>query len=100
MFRSKAKTKLLEFKSAQISWPRHATKLHRAVKWKPPTSPHYKINFDGAIFKEQGAAGLGVVIQDSQGLVIGALSECIVMPMSAATVEALVSRRALTFAKE
>lgn len=100
MFQSKAKTILLKFKSTQISWPRHATELHKAIKWKLPTSPQYKINFDEAIFKEQGAATLGVVIRDLQGLVIGALLEHIVMPMSTTTVKALASRRALTFAKE
>lgn len=41
-----------------------------------------------------------MVIRDLQGLVIGALLEHIVMPMSTTTVKALASRRALTFAKE
>ena len=45
------------------------------VRWITPISPHYKVNYDGAIFKESGAAGLGVIIRDSVGGVIGALTE-------------------------
>lgn len=43
-----------------------------------------------------------MVIRDSHGLVIGVLSECILLPLplSTAIVEALACRRALTFAKE
>ena len=42
--------------------------------WKLPTSGLSKVKFDGALFKEQACAGLGVVIRDSMGLTIGALS--------------------------
>ena len=52
------------------------------------------------LFSDFRAAGLGVVIRDSHGLVVGALAERISIPMSAATVEALACRRALHFAKE
>lgn len=41
-----------------------------------------------------------MVIRDSHGLVIGALSKHILQPLSTATAEALACRRALTFAKE
>ncbi|XP_030924892.1 uncharacterized protein LOC115951908 [Quercus lobata] len=66
----------------------------------PPISPLYKINFDGALSSDLGAAGLGVVIRDSCGLVVGALAERIPIPISAAIVEALAFRRTLYFAKE
>lgn len=55
----------------------------------PPNFAHYKINFNGAAFDELGEANLGVVMRDLYGYVIGALSEWIVMPIFAATVEAL-----------
>nr|POF00748.1 hypothetical protein CFP56_73062 [Quercus suber] len=59
------------------------------VRWIPPISPQYKVNYDGAIFKEIWAAGLGVVIRDSDGGMVGALAERIPFPPSVATVEAL-----------
>ena len=43
---------------------------------------------------------LRVVICDSLGSVIGALSEWILLPTSAATIEALACRRVMVFAKE
>ena len=66
----------------------------------PPISPLYKINFDGALFSNLGAAGLGVVIRDSCGHVVGALVERIPIPMSVVTVEAVACRQALYFAKQ
>ena len=44
------------------------------TRWKPPGSGMYKVNFDGALLEEQACASLGVVIRDSTGLIIGALS--------------------------
>ncbi|KAK9995687.1 hypothetical protein SO802_020373 [Lithocarpus litseifolius] len=48
----------------------------------------------------KNAAGLGVIIRDSEGCVIGALAERIPLPISVATVEALACRRAVQFAKD
>ena len=79
---------------------RVSTACSRVVRWMPPISPLYKINFDGALFSDLGAASLGVVIRDSCGLVVRALAERIPIPIFAATVEALACRRALYFAKE
>nr|POE51000.1 putative ribonuclease h protein [Quercus suber] len=70
------------------------------VRWIPPISPGYKVNYDGAIFKDIGAAGLGVVIRDAGGSVIGSLMERIPLPLAVASVEALACRRAVLFAKE
>ena len=47
-----------------------------------------------------GAAGLGAVIRDSSGEVLGALAQKIILPSSAAAVEALACCRAMLFAKE
>lgn len=72
----------------------------RATRWIPPAPALYKINFDGAVFSDVGTAGLGVVICDSCGRVIGSLAKHIPIPTSAATVEALACIRALILAKE
>ena len=47
-----------------------------------------------------GAVGLGVVIRDAEGSMIGALMERIPIPLAVAMVEALACRRAVLFAKE
>ncbi|KAL0001451.1 hypothetical protein SO802_015232 [Lithocarpus litseifolius] len=70
------------------------------VKWSSPAEGLYKVNFDGAVFEDQACAGLGVVIRDSVGLVISALSQKIRLPSSVVMVEALTTRRAVMFAKE
>ena len=41
--------------------------------WNPPTAPLFKINADVAIFPFQRVCGVGVVVRDEMGLVVGAL---------------------------
>ena len=59
------------------------------IHWKPPRSPYCKINFDGATFQDQKMAGIGVVIRNSGGQVIGALSDRINLPAIVDDIEAL-----------
>lgn len=94
LIREKAKNMVLNFQSAQLPWSWPGPAVPRDIKWKPPSSLYYKINFDGATFNELRAAGLGVVIRDSLGCVIGALSERILVLVFATTLEALAFRRA------
>ncbi|XP_065638360.1 uncharacterized protein LOC136071235 [Quercus suber] len=70
------------------------------IHWSPPPISWCKANFVGAIFQELGSVGLGVVIRDHEGSVIGALSERIPLPPSVEDVEALVGRRVISFAQE
>ena len=72
----------------------------RAVKWRPPIAPCVKANFDGAIFSQDGLAGIGVIIRNEQGLVMAALSQQIPSPTSVEMVEVLAAHQALVFAKE
>ena len=68
--------------------------------WKPPDFGQFKVNYDGAIFREQGRAGIGVVIRNSDGAVLASLSQQIPLPTIVAQVEALAARRAAEFALE
>ena len=70
------------------------------LRWKLPDSGFFKVNFDGALFLDQRCAGLGVVVRDSDGLIIAALSQKVRLPGSVDVVEALVAQRAICFAKE
>ena len=69
-------------------------------KWFALAQPQYKANFDEAIFKSIDSAGLGVIIRDTNGAVIGALLAQVPLPQSVAMVEALACRRAVQFAVE
>lgn len=75
-----------------------STHVPTRSRWSPPPSNFWKVNFDGATFKDIGKVGLGVVIRDNQGQTIAALSEQIPLPFSSDVVEALAVARAISFA--
>ena len=56
--------------------------VHRAphVKWSPPVEGGYKANFDVAFFDNSELAGLGLVVRDSSGNIMGVLSQKISRP--------------------
>ncbi|KAK9992106.1 hypothetical protein SO802_027091 [Lithocarpus litseifolius] len=70
------------------------------VRWSPPPRTRYKINVDGAVFKTQKSAGVGVLIRDDQGLIVAALSQKINAPLGALEVEAKAVEVALQFARD
>ena len=80
--------------------PRTQLTVHHPTHWLPPLPSVYKVNFDGATFPDIATAGLGVVVRDSEGLVIAALSERIHLPSIVAALEALACRRSIVFAIE
>lgn len=63
------------------------------IHWKPPRSPYCKINFDDAIFQDLQMAGIGVVIRNSSGQVMGALSDRINLPSAVDNVEAIACKK-------
>ncbi|KAL0006368.1 hypothetical protein SO802_013929, partial [Lithocarpus litseifolius] len=60
----------------------------------------FKTNYDGAMFDESDEAGLGVVIRNSEGQVMVALSEKIKKPPSVVALELLAARRAAALVSE
>ena len=77
--------------------------LHEATHlahWLPPLPAQYKANCDGAIFPNINCARLGVVIRDSKGMVIAALSERVPLPPSIDDLEALACKKSITLAHE
>ena len=87
-----------EFQIAQSTFPKQMHRKH--TRWKPPEAGQFKVNYDGAIFREQGRAGIGVVIRNSDGAVLASLSQQIPLPTTVAQVEALAARRATEFSLE
>ncbi|KAL0009143.1 hypothetical protein SO802_010645 [Lithocarpus litseifolius] len=69
-------------------------------RWKPPDSGFVKANFDGAIFEDLSAAGIGVAVRNEHGEVVATLAEKIPIPNSIFTLETLAARRAVLFVQE
>ena len=59
-----------------------------------------KVNFDGAIFDDLRATGIGVAVRNEHGEVVAALAEQIPIPGFVFTLETLVARRAVLFARD
>ena len=70
------------------------------AKWKPPSPDRYKINVDGAVFKEQRMAGVGILIRDAEGHLIGACSRKLEAPLGAVEAEAKAMELGLLFARD
>ena len=68
------------------------------VCWVPPLPGQYKVNSDGAVFASLRKVGLGVMIRDSNGKVIAALSSPMVGPLGALETEAKAMEVGLRFA--
>jgi ribonuclease HI len=71
-----------------------------AVRWIPSRKHRYKVNYDGAVFKETNAAGIGVIVRDSSGLVMASLSQKVRFPHSVPSIEAWAVKRSIQFVLE
>ena len=56
--------------------------------WNPPKQGWYKVNTDGAVFRETGSCGIGVVVRNEKGQIMGALCRRLELPLGALEVEA------------
>ena len=59
-----------------------------------------KVNFVGATFKTEKKSGIGVVIQDDQGVVLASLSKLLPQNHNPLKIEMLVASTAVQFASE
>ena len=85
--------------SQDTQTPSNSTTLP-TQSWTPPNTNSFKANFDGAVFNNSNSTGVGVIIRDSNGEVIAAMFERILLPTTMMEVEMLACRRAVTFAIE
>ena len=67
------------------------------IKWKPLDPNCLKVNFDGAVFREENMAGVGVIIRDEKGQIIAFMAEKVPLPNSVAALEAVAAVKALNF---
>jgi len=68
------------------------------TKWRPPQPGHYKVNVDGAVFAKKKQVGVGVIIRDSAGMVIAALSRKLALPLGVLETEAKAMEVGVQFA--
>ena len=68
--------------------------------WAPPSKGSLKLNTDAVVKKELGIVGLGRVIRDDKGEVLGAFSRRILGNFEIAMAECLVIHVGLVFALE
>ena len=59
-----------------------------------------KVNCDGARFTKENRAGIGVVIRNSEGLVLGSMSKLVPQAYSPLEIEAMAVTTALEFASD
>ena len=70
------------------------------IKWHPPNALRFKMNVDGAIFIDQRATRFWMVIRDSQGTVLAAMSKRIPVTLAVLETEAKSMEIAVQFAWE
>lgn len=74
--------------------------LQPCVSWSPPPLDLFKINYDGAVFAGQNRSGIGIVILDSQGLVIASLVQQVSQAYKLVEIEVMAATKALEFGLE
>jgi len=69
-------------------------------KWSPLDEDYYKVNFKGAIFKEEDKASIGVIIRNCHGMVMASLSQNIPLPQTLVELETSAATKVLEFSLE
>nr|POE51230.1 hypothetical protein CFP56_14668 [Quercus suber] len=82
------------------SYTRLERKKTQTQRWSPPTQGTYKANYDGAYFTKEEKVGIGVVVRNKLGQVMGSLAEKIDMPSIVEVLKAMAARRAMIFMEE
>ena len=67
------------------------------MSWKSHPRATLKVNFDGALFKDENSAGVGVLSLDENSLVIASMAEKFHLPHLVIAVEVIVATKALRF---
>ena len=89
---------LEEYKATNECMGTTTTRDEVKASWVPLPIHGFKVNVDGAVFKGQKTAGVGVIIRDDMGRLEAALSKKIKAPLGAVEAEAMAYEAGLLFA--
>ncbi|XVF78361.1 hypothetical protein PTKIN_Ptkin14bG0125200 [Pterospermum kingtungense] len=95
---NQAETLLKEYRVAQGQ--EEPTKMLQIQGWKAPPEGFMKINFDGAVCSRESIRGVGIIIRDNQGVILGAYQSAIIEITDPLTIETLAATKRLLIAKE
>ena len=73
---------------------------HCRQVWSPPAGSVFKVNGDGAVFAQQRKSGVGVVIRNCEGLLMGALSMKLNQQLGSLEAEAKAYELGILFARD
>ncbi|XP_050277759.1 uncharacterized protein LOC126719221 [Quercus robur] len=73
---------------------------NQVVAWAPPSASRYKVNVDGAVFASRKSVGVGVLIRDSYGQVVAAISKKINAPLGPLEAEVKAWEEGVKFVRE
>uniref|UniRef100_A0A2N9HR00 RRM domain-containing protein n=1 Tax=Fagus sylvatica TaxID=28930 RepID=A0A2N9HR00_FAGSY len=97
---TKARAYLDEYVGSIEPLPPDESTSTRDSKWQPSSRHNFKVNYDGAVFKETNEAGLGVIVRNKAGRVMASLVQKVRYPQSVESIEAWAAKRAVKFVSE
>ncbi|XP_075669942.1 uncharacterized protein LOC142639681 [Castanea sativa] len=84
--------------SQTIQTPRQPPRV--GSQWRPPEIGWYKNNVDAVVFKEDGCCGMGVVIRNEAGCLIGAMSKKLHFPLGLMEAKAQAAKEGILLARD